>query len=58
MEFLSVTGDHFVMLGEDEHSTEEGKKKDTVLDEELKLSREMGPLEEKARRRSQMAIYD
>eukprot|EP00984_Skeletonema_dohrnii_P017711 scaffold8138_cov80-Skeletonema_dohrnii-CCMP3373.AAC.6 len=36
-------------------STEEGKKKDKVLDEELKLSREMGPLEEKARRRSQMA---
>jgi len=48
-------GRSFCTLGEDEHSTEEGKKKDNVLEEELKLSREMGPLEEKARRRSQMA---
>ena len=55
MEFLSVMGDHFVMLGEDERRTEEGKKKDKVLEEELKLSREMGPLEEKAMRRSQKA---
>ena len=37
MEFLSVMGDHFVMLGEDERRT------DKVLEEELKLSREMGP---------------
>ena len=43
MEFLSVMGDHFVMLGEDERRTDEGKKKDKVLEEELKLSREMGP---------------
>ena len=36
-------------------SSKQGQKKDKVLEEELKLSREMGPLEEKARRRSQMA---
>ena len=57
MEFLSVMGDHFVMLGEnDDTRTEEGKEKDEVLEKEpKKLLREMDPLEEKAMRRSQKA---
>eukprot|EP00984_Skeletonema_dohrnii_P003927 scaffold1350_cov137-Skeletonema_dohrnii-CCMP3373.AAC.7 len=57
MEFLSVMGDHFVMLGEnDDNSAEEGKEKDEVLEKEpKKLLREMGPLEEKAMRRSPKA---
>ena len=53
MEFLRVMGDHFVMLGENENVTKEGKEKDKHPKEESKLLREVGPLEEKAMRRSQ-----
>eukprot|EP00574_Skeletonema_japonicum_P010761 CAMPEP_0201718416 /NCGR_PEP_ID=MMETSP0593-20130828/3942_1 /ASSEMBLY_ACC=CAM_ASM_000672 /TAXON_ID=267983 /ORGANISM="Skeletonema japonicum, Strain CCMP2506" /LENGTH=293 /DNA_ID=CAMNT_0048208709 /DNA_START=36 /DNA_END=914 /DNA_ORIENTATION=- len=53
MEFLGVMGDHFMMLGENDNGTKEGKKNDKVLEENPKLLREMGPLEEKAMKRSQ-----
>ena len=53
MEFLRVMGDHFVMLGDNENGSKEGKEKDKHHNEEPKLLREMGPLEEKAMRRSQ-----
>ncbi len=54
MEFVGVMGDHFVMLGEnDGNSTKEGEKNDNALEENPKLLREMGPLEEKAMRRSE-----
>ena len=55
MEFLRVMGDHFVMLGENDNGTKEGEEKDKVLEEKPTLLREMGPLEEKAMRRSQKA---
>ena len=56
MELLRVMGDHFVMLGDKDNGTKEGKEKE-VHEEEPMLLREMGPLEEKAMRmrRSQKA---